>query len=1356
MKNILLFIALFFSLVSLGQIFTENIGPANPTGTLTIATNTFQNPTFTFTGTADTRVSTPSTAYTGASGDRNVFITNTIGIFFQIANIDTSALTSLALTLGHFKSTTAGNNELIIEVSADGVTYNTLTYSRPTGTGTATWLLISPTGTIPSTSNLRIRFRQTSTSTQFRIDDIKLTGLSSCTPPPIATGTISGTTPACNNTTLNFSGTSISPIINYWQTTALGTSLTNDASIALNTITSGNYYVRTYNATTMCWSTSAVGPYGVVINTLPIITAQPVSLTINSGTSTLFSTTATGSGLTYQWQVNSGSGFNNLVNGAPYANVNSNTLNITAASLGLNGNIYRCVISGGPCGNVNTNNATLTVNAFVPTGTAFKTGELLFVAFDGQVTGSGVVDEYLVATMVDIIPGTQFSIVNSRYEAGALANVRTNKWGGGGDFADEAPYVALITYNGTTNIPAGSIMSFTTNATVGTNWIGQVDVINGTTTTNRTADFTGVSGAIFNPNISTSGSDQIFLVQGNFTSDGSATPLEANYFLNGTLLHGLTNRVDWVPLTVACSGSSAGGNTRESRLPAALTCFNVSNSNTTAVSGFYQNDKQHGLASIRTIINAVADVASNWTLGTSRYTKDPTSSLITRAAKAFIVGLGNPAGQWIGDKIGDSNNWFNCANWEGLKVPDASTDVIIAANALDDVKVDFSETFSDDYLDTATCKNLIITGRKLIAEGSLNNKIEIYGNLILNSTGILDLDDNNSSTDDGQIYIFGNWTNNLTSTAFLEGNSKVHFNGAAPQIISPVAPDGTENFYDLILNNNYNTSISNNIIATGNLTINAGKILTIPDDNYVSVNKVFTNNGTLNIANTGSFIQTENGFTNAGTNNNITKITTPYEQYDYTYWSSPVTNSTIGNPFAAWRLDNAYRFQTSNFEDLYNDNFTPQVSGTSDTFDDDGDDWQNVNASTIMTPGLGYAIMAPTAVSFVTPPTATVIFSGALNNGTTPIILLEQSKNLLATDDDFNLVGNPYPSAISADEFIRANTLPIASTNKISGTLYFWTHKDDIQIFTTNPGPDVLNFNSNDYASYTLLGGVGTSSSGSGSPKPNGFIASGQGFMVESETASPNTLVFSNTMRSRLNANNQFFRPAIAQKNRIWLNLENTDGMFCQQLIGYTPESTLDYDYGYDGQDNKSQNYVSFYSFINNDTSKLFKIQGRSTFDLNDQIPLGYFSAVSGTTTISIDSTDGLLDDATTNVFLQDNLLNITHDLKQAAYTFATNFGTFNNRFILKYTNATLQNATYVNDENAVKIAVNNATITVFSNQENIKSIQIFDVLGRNIYENQTINSKLFPIDNLAINNQVLIVKTQIENGAIVTKKIIF
>ncbi len=189
MKNIFLFIAAFAYInYSKAQsiFFSENIGL--PSGNTIISWYAgWENPlpiTFLSTSIPETEVrnTAASAGYPGASGGGNVFFTNTPGRNFIISGINSLGYSSISLSLGHYKNTTAGNNELTIEVSTDGSTFLPLTYSRATGTGTTGWILINPTGFIPGAANLWIRFTQTSSISQFRIDDIVLTGIPSALP----------------------------------------------------------------------------------------------------------------------------------------------------------------------------------------------------------------------------------------------------------------------------------------------------------------------------------------------------------------------------------------------------------------------------------------------------------------------------------------------------------------------------------------------------------------------------------------------------------------------------------------------------------------------------------------------------------------------------------------------------------------------------------------------------------------------------------------------------------------------------------------------------------------------------------------------------------------------------------------------------------------------------------------------------------------------------------------------------------------------------------------------------------------------------------------------------------------------
>ena len=190
-------------------IFSENMG-TSAAGTTGITSNTFQNTVYSFSGTGDIRISTVSSGYTDASGNSNIFLTNTIGVNFQISGISTVGYTLLSLSFGAFKSTTASNmSELMLQYSTDGISYTALTIpAQLTGAGTAVWRLISGISlpvACQGVSNLRLKWTNTGTSPQFRIDDITLKGTSSST-------TISSISPSsgCIGSNLTINGTNLS------------------------------------------------------------------------------------------------------------------------------------------------------------------------------------------------------------------------------------------------------------------------------------------------------------------------------------------------------------------------------------------------------------------------------------------------------------------------------------------------------------------------------------------------------------------------------------------------------------------------------------------------------------------------------------------------------------------------------------------------------------------------------------------------------------------------------------------------------------------------------------------------------------------------------------------------------------------------------------------------------------------------------------------------------------------------------------------------------------------------------------------------------------------------------------------
>ncbi len=105
----------------------------------------------------------------------------------------------------------------------------------------------------------------------------------------------------------------------------------------------------------------------VTINDSVKIVSQPVNTSACQDKTATFTVGATGTGLTYQWQVilPGGTSYNNISNGGVYSGVTSATLSVSNPPASMDGYFYRCLVSGiTPCGGKITNAVKLTVNAF--------------------------------------------------------------------------------------------------------------------------------------------------------------------------------------------------------------------------------------------------------------------------------------------------------------------------------------------------------------------------------------------------------------------------------------------------------------------------------------------------------------------------------------------------------------------------------------------------------------------------------------------------------------------------------------------------------------------------------------------------------------------------------------------------------------------------------------------------------------------------------------------------------------------------------------------------------------------------------------------------------------------------------
>ncbi|MGB6268097.1 MAG: T9SS type A sorting domain-containing protein, partial [Olleya sp.] len=114
------------------------------------------------------------------------------------------------------------------------------------------------------------------------------------------------------------------------------------------------------------------------------------------------------------------------------------------------------------------------------------------------------------------------------------------------------------------------------------------------------------------------------------------------------------------------------------------------------------------------------------------------------------------------------------------------------------------------------------------------------------------------------------------------------------------------------------------------------------------------------------------------------------------------------------------------------------------------------------------------------------------------------------------------------------------------------------------------------------------------------------------------------------------------------------------------------------------------------------------------------------------------------------------HDLSASDYSFTSEVGQFNDRFEIVFNNASLSNNDFVLNENNLSIIEleNNEVLFKTGNELTIKSVQIFDVLGRNLYTFKGTNStETFNLANLS--QAAYVAKVELSNGQLISKKAI-
>ncbi len=735
----------------------------------------------------------------------------------------------------------------------------------------------------------------------------------------------------------------------------------------------------------------------------------------------------------------------------------------------------------------------------------------------------------------------------------------------------------------------------------------------------------------------------------------------------------------------------------------------------------------NGLTANRTFtITAVSD---------SRCTATPSDI----SGSAVVTVLNGTPGLWTGAV---STDWFDCKNWAG-GMPSATINAQIPAGAVRMPLIDPStSSFAALYSNIARAQDVIIANAASLTMAT-----------------------------NSDLYVSRDWRNSGT---FTPGMGTVTFNSAIANQVQTINTGikTNETFYNLTLNNS-NSARGINLVTNFELTV---------------ANHLSLLSGDLRLTGEAQLIQ--NGAT-ANPSSGIGKILKDQQgtqsSYHYNYWSSPVTtngiNYSIGgvlrdgsdvatNPFNPSALnfgaDVNFADGALTFPANLSTGWMYKFTSVSTVYAG----WQHIGSTGTVNPAEGFTMKGVTGTGVVTAE-QNYVFVGKPNNGTIGLnISLNQSY----------LVGNPYPSALDADEFIKDNIKDgagRAATNIFNGALYFWDH--------FGGQTHILGQYVGGYATYTLMGGVValsndplTANNGSnGTKTPKRYIPVAQGFFIgtgpttDLTTNNPGlstpitggTITFKNSQRVfkvESAVDSQFFRTqndsdavdtVNDERQKIRLLFESPNQLYRQILVGVDENSTNSFDIGYDAP-MIDLNTDDLYWNISNSKNT---IQAVPHFNSDQIIPLGIRTSVEGLTTIKIAGLENISE--STNIYIHDNETGLDHNIRNSEFAISLPIGEYDNRFSLRFSGQTLG----VNDP----IKVN--PIIYFTNADSslnirntdinttLKSVTLFNLLGQQIatysIENRNQQDLKIPISNIA--SGTYIVKITSDFGRTFSQKII-
>ncbi|WP_435579206.1 LamG domain-containing protein [Gilvibacter sp.] len=537
---------------------------------------------------------------------------------------------------------------------------------------------------------------------------------------------------------------------------------------------------------------------------------------------------------------------------------------------------------------------------------------------------------------------------------------------------------------------------------------------------------------------------------------------------------------------------------------------------------------------------------------------------------------------------------------------------------------------------------------------------------------------------------------------------------------------------------NHDLTTSNNTTVLG-VFVNVGAEILVDNNNKFEVSHYLDLAGFIDLQGESQLVQTQGSDLEA-TSAGYIEIDQggTADTYTYNYWSAPTSTFSSTSVNETFNINRVLRDGTDvnnpvyvNWVGGYNGAPTTPIS-LSDywlfKYDNhpigDYSSWQYLGQWGALDAGQGFTMKGPGSGAVTDIQNYT--FTGKPNNDQTGYEI-----QLSITGGNNYLVGNPFASALDSHDFIADNP-------HLDGTLYFWEH--------WGGGSHILGEYQGGYAMYNLSGGVMATShpdvSAAGVPTktPGRYVAPSQGFFVAADTNG--TIEFNNSQRNFVRsgsssvfvftddsyavpstpATTTYSEPddsdldAPDMRPKLRIGFDSPKMLHRQLLLTIDPNTTLDYDRGYDGR-----LFDDLIEDLNWDIAgERYVIQGIPMVEGNSSVVLPLIAEIaeSGEFTIGLDQAVNLNEKIIP--YLRDKEFNIYTNLLEEVYTGTIDAGMHPDRFeiILRRTPRNRDIDTSMKSVESAVYAMHQkqaAQVSVIAKEadETISTVEVYSILGQ-------------------------------------------